>query len=190
MTIRSLITVTAILGLCACADNNVKTDEPARTSAQDIKSAAEATKTPSEIISLKTPVTKVVITNTTGTTAINNGASVGEASLNISKIRTSDICEFKQEQKGTQLYVSVRNRGFTGAGDCEINLELSIPAATEVNVVSTSGEVALNLPKDTQPQVEFQTKTGQMISEFKNNKKGEPRITVRTQSGNLSIKAL
>jgi hypothetical protein len=187
------LTILATATLGACQPYNTTppaTQDPGRAAAQDIKQAAEATKTNAEVINLKTPVTKVVISNTTGNTSITHGTSVAEASLNIEKIKTSDICEFKQEQNGSTLHVSVRNRGFTGKGDCEINLQVSIPAASDVSVVTTTGSVAFNLPKDSKPQVKFDTKSGQMTSDFENNNKGEPRITVRTQSGNLSIKAL
>jgi hypothetical protein len=172
------------LALSACS-SMCKVEDGNRTA------AAETTPTiPTETFNFKTPVTKVMITNTTGTTNVHNTATVGTASLNVSKVKTSQICEFNQEQKGSTLLVSVRNKGFTGAGDCEINIEVAVPATTEVNVTSTTGPVEIGLPNATQPNVTFESTSGRMTTDFKTVGKGTPKITVRTQSGGLTVKAL
>lgn len=154
------------------------------------KSAQVENSVQPELIALKGSVTKVIVMNTTGETHINNVASAGTASLEVSKVKTSNICEFHHEQKGDTLYVGVRNRGFTGAGDCEINLKIIAPSATETEVTTTTGHVTFTLPKLSQPQIQFESKTGQLRSPIKSNAEGSPKITVRTQSGDLTIKTL
>lgn len=97
-----------------------------------------ATDTNVEVIPFDQKIKKVIITNTSGVTLVK-GTSRKNAELRVTKVKVSDICEFRHETQVNILYVGVHNRGFTGAGDCEINLDFEVPTNAQLEITTGSG---------------------------------------------------
>lgn len=126
-------------------------------------------------------VTKLVIENMAGKTTVA-ATDAAKSTVEISRKTFSDKCTLEIDQKESTLNIAVKKKGMFSFGNCEVDFNIKVAKATDLNLTVGSGKVDL---KSLQGELIFVIGSGSIVAdgEFK-------KVEGMAGSGNIDIKGL